>query len=103
MRLWSMINGHTTPIIVENSYQRPFPLIQKANTYAVLTKKRSSPEIRECDLWQGNIFGVTFMRLWSMINAHTTPIFVQNSKERPFTMIFKPNTYELLTKKWSPP
>jgi hypothetical protein len=29
----SMINGHTTPIFVENSQERPFSVIQKANTY----------------------------------------------------------------------
>jgi hypothetical protein len=53
-----MINGHTTPIFVENSHERPFSIIPKANTYGFLTKKWSPPEIRECDLWQGNICGV---------------------------------------------
>jgi hypothetical protein len=56
--LWSMINGHTTPIFVENSHERPFSIIPKANTYGFLTKKWSSPEIQECDLWQGKICGV---------------------------------------------
>jgi hypothetical protein len=28
-----MINGHTTPIFVEKSHERPFSIIQKANTY----------------------------------------------------------------------
>jgi hypothetical protein len=37
--LWSMINGHTTPIFVENSHERPFSIIPKANTYGFLTKK----------------------------------------------------------------
>jgi hypothetical protein len=31
------------------------------------------------------------------------PIFVENSQERPFSMTLKANTYEFLTKKWSPP
>jgi hypothetical protein len=28
-----MINGHTTPIFVENSHEQPFSIILKANTY----------------------------------------------------------------------
>jgi hypothetical protein len=103
MGLRSMINGHTTPIFVENSHERPFSIIPKSNTYEYLTKKRSPLEIQECDLWQGNICGVRCMSLWSMINGHTTPIFVENSHERPFSIIpKKANTYRFLTKKWSP-
>jgi hypothetical protein len=92
MNLWSMINGHTTPIFVENSYERPFSIIPKANTYEFLTKKWSPPEIHECDLWQENICGVKCSCLWSMINGHTTPIFVENSHERPFSRTLKANT-----------
>jgi hypothetical protein len=98
-----MIKGQTTPIFVENRYERPFSIIPKANTYGFLTKKSSPPEIQEYDLWQGNIFGVRCTSLWSMINGHTTPIFVGNSHERPFSIIPKANTYGFLTKKWSPP
>jgi hypothetical protein len=29
----------------------------KANTYEILTKKRSPLEIQECDVWLGNICG----------------------------------------------
>jgi hypothetical protein len=39
MSLWSMINGHTTPIFVGNNHERPFLIILEANTYGVLTKK----------------------------------------------------------------
>jgi hypothetical protein len=101
--LWSMINGHTTPSFVENSHERPFSIIPKANTYRFLTKKWSPPEIKECDLWQENICGVRCTSVWSMINGHTTPIFVENSHERRFSIITKANTYGFLTKKWSPP
>jgi hypothetical protein len=101
--LWSMINGHTTPIFVENSHERPFSVIPKANTYGFFTKKWSPLEIQECGLSQGNICGVRCTSLWSMINGHTTPIFVENSHERPFSMTLKANTYKFLTKKWSPP
>jgi hypothetical protein len=94
---------HTTPIFVENSHERPFSIIPKANTYEFLNKKWSPQEIQECDLWQGNICGVRCTSLWSMINGHTTPIFVENSHERQFSIIPKANTYEFLTKKWSPP
>jgi hypothetical protein len=98
-----MINGHTTPIFDENSHEQPFSIIPKANTYEFLTKKRPPPEIKECDPWQGNICGVRCMSLWSMINGQTTPIFVKNSHERPFSIIPKSNTYGFLTKKRSPP
>jgi hypothetical protein len=89
----SMINGHTTPIFVENSHERPFSIIPKANTYGFLAKKWSPPEIQECDLWQGNICVVRCMSLWSKINGHTTPICVENSHEWPFWIIPKANTY----------
>jgi hypothetical protein len=101
--LWLMINGHTTPIFVKNSHERPFSIIPKANTYGFLTKKWSPPEIQECDLWQGNICGVRWTWLCSMINRHTTPIFAENSHEWPFSIITKANTYGFFTTKWSPP
>jgi hypothetical protein len=101
--LWSMINGNTTPIFVENSHERPFSIIPKANTYGYLTKKSSPLKIQEYDLWQGNICGVRCTSLLSMINCHTTPIFVENSHLRPFSIILKANNYGFLTKKWSPP
>jgi uncharacterized membrane protein YagU involved in acid resistance len=102
MSLWLMINAHTTPIFVENSHERPFSIILKANTYGFLTKKWSPLEIQECDQWQGNICGVRCTSLWSMINGHTTPIFIENRHEPPFSITTKANTYGFLTKKWSP-
>jgi hypothetical protein len=42
-------------------------------TYGFFIKKWSPLEIQKCDLWQGNICGVTCTSLWSMINGHTTP------------------------------
>jgi hypothetical protein len=91
------------PHFAENSHERPFSIIPKANTYEFLTKKWSQTEIQECNLWQGNIYGVRFMSLQSIINGHTTPIFYENSHERPFSIILEANTYGFLTKKWSPP
>jgi hypothetical protein len=98
-----MIIGHTTPIFVGNSHERPFSMISKANTYIFLTKKWSPPEIQESDVLNGNIYGVKCTSLWSMINGHITPIFVGNSHEQPFSIIPKANTYGCLTKKRSPP
>jgi hypothetical protein len=83
--LWSMFNGHTTPIFVENSHERPFLIISKANTYGFLTNKWSAPEIEECDLWQRNICGERCTSLWSMIKGHTTPILSKIA----LTTIFK--------------
>jgi hypothetical protein len=70
---------HTSTIFVGKSHERPFSIIPKANTFGCLTKKWSPPEIQECDLWQENICVVWFMSLWTVINGHTTPIFVKNS------------------------
>jgi hypothetical protein len=81
------------PHFVENSMNDHFSLIPKSNTYGFLTKKWSLPEIQECDQWQVNICGVRCTSLWSMINGHTTPIFVKSSHERPFSIISKDNTY----------
>jgi hypothetical protein len=90
-------------VFVRSSHERQFSIIPKANTYRFLTKKWYAPEIQEYDVWQGNICGVRCMSLWSMINGHTTPIFVGNSHERTFSIIPKGTTYGFLTKKWSPP
>jgi hypothetical protein len=97
-----MINGHTTAIFVGNSHERPFSMTLKANTHRFLTKKWPPPKIQECDLWQGNIFVVRGMSLWSNINGHTTLIFVEDSHERPFSIVPKANIFGFLTKKWSP-
>jgi hypothetical protein len=40
--------------------------------------------MQECDVWQGNICEVWCMSLWSMINGHTTPIFVENNMNDHF-------------------
>jgi hypothetical protein len=103
MSFWSIINGHTTPIFVENSHERPFSIITKANTYGFFIMKWSPPEIQECDLWKGKICGVKCTSLWLMINGYTTPIFVENGHERPFSIIPKAKTYRFLSKKWSRP
>jgi hypothetical protein len=81
------------PHFVENSHERPFSIIPNANTYGFLTKKWSPPEIQECDLWQGNICVVRCTILWSIINGHTTPIIVENSHERLFSMTLKANAH----------
>jgi hypothetical protein len=81
------------PHFVENSHERPFSIIPKANTYEFLTKKWSPLEIQKFDLWQGNICGVRCTSIWSMINGHTTPIFDENSHERPFSIVPEANTY----------
>jgi hypothetical protein len=91
------------PHFCRKYHERPFSIILKATTNGFFTKKWSPQEIQEFDLWQGNICGVRWSSLWSMINGHTTPIFVENSREWPFLIIPKANTYGFLTKKWSSP
>jgi hypothetical protein len=92
----------TQPTFYEDSDDRQFLIIPKTNTYEFLTKKWSPLEIQEYNIWQGNICVVRFWSLWSIMNGHTIPIFVENSHERPFSIIPKANTYRFLTKKWSP-
>jgi hypothetical protein len=72
------------PHFCRKLHERPFLVIPKANTYGFLTKKWSPPEIHEWDIWQGNICSMRFMSLWSMINGHTTHIFVKNSTNNHF-------------------
>jgi hypothetical protein len=86
------------PYFCRKYNERQFSLIPKANTYKFLPKKWSPPKIQECDRCQGNICEVTCMSLWSMINGHSTLIFVENSLDRPFSIILKANTYGFLTK-----
>jgi hypothetical protein len=76
--------SHTTPIFVENSHERVFSIIPKANTFGFLTKKWTPREFKECDLLQGNICGERCTSLWSMINGHTTIILVKNSMNDHF-------------------
>jgi hypothetical protein len=92
-RMWSMVSKHMwgevyKPLVdnwphnchfCRKLHERPFSIILKANTYGFLTKKWSPPEILECDLWQGNIYGVRCMSLWSMINGHTTQFLLKIS------------------------
>jgi hypothetical protein len=52
-----MIYGHTTFFFAENSHERPFSIIRKANTYGILTKKHLSGELYEPlvdDQWPHN-------------------------------------------------
>jgi hypothetical protein len=97
-----MINGHITPIFLENSHERPFSIIPKDNTYGFLTEKLSPPEIQECDLWKGNICGVRCTSLWSMATqlAFLSKIAMNDHFH---SIILKDNTYGFFTKKWSPP
>src|SRR5688500_19681494 len=88
---------HTTPNFVENSHERPFSKIPKANTYGFLTKKWSPPEIQECDLWQRNICGVRCMSLWSMINGYTTPILQKITMNDHFLKYFMLTRTSFLT------
>jgi hypothetical protein len=40
-----MINGHITPILVENNQERPFSIIAKANTYEFFDEEMVSTRI----------------------------------------------------------
>jgi hypothetical protein len=81
------------PIFVNNRHERSFSITLKTKTYGFLTKNRSPLEIQECDLWHRNICGVRCTSLWFIMNGHSSPIFLVNSHERPFSIISKANTY----------
>jgi hypothetical protein len=72
------------PHFFKNSHERPFSIIPKANTCSFFTKNWSPPEIQACDLWQENICGMRCTSLWSIINGHTTPIYVEISMNDHF-------------------
>jgi hypothetical protein len=72
------------PHFSRKQHERPFSIILKDNTYIFLTKIWSPLEMQECDLWKGNICGVGCMSVWSMINGHITPIFVENGINEQF-------------------
>jgi hypothetical protein len=84
------------PHFIENSHERSFSIISKANTYGFLTKKWSPPEIPECDLWQGNISGVRCTSLLSMITDHRTSFLLKIVVNDHFSIIPKANTYDFL-------
>jgi hypothetical protein len=65
----------------------------KAKTYGFLTKKWCPLEIQECNPWKENIWGVRYTSLCLMIYGHISPIFVEISHERQFSIIPKANTY----------
>jgi hypothetical protein len=73
-RMWSMARKHMWGELYETRVddQRPFSIIPNANTYGFWTKKWSPPEIQECDLWQGNIYGVSCTRLIDNQWPHNT-------------------------------
>jgi hypothetical protein len=74
-----------------------------ANTYGFLTKKWSPPEIQECrSITKKHMWGEVYEPLVDDQSPHN-PHFYRKFHERPFSIIPKDNTYEFLTKKWSPP
>jgi hypothetical protein len=99
-----MINGHTTPFLSKITWTTIFNnTIFEGNTYRFLTKKWSPLEIKECNLWQGNIWGgMAYEPLVDDQRPHY-PRFFKNSHERSFSIILKVDIYGFLTKKWSPP
>ena len=97
-----MINGQTTPIFIENSHERPFSIIPKAPTDFWPKNgvhQKSKNVIYGKETYVG--WGERASGQWSM--ATRPPFFVENSHERPFSIIPKANTYGFLTKKCSPP
>jgi hypothetical protein len=55
-----MISGHITPIFVENSHERPFSIIPKANSYRFLSKKWSPTEIKMSPTARKNMWGEVY-------------------------------------------
>jgi hypothetical protein len=77
---------------VENSHERPFSIIPKANTNGFLTKKWSPPESKNViynkETYVGDVYEPLVDDQW----PHN-PHFVENSHERPrpFSIIPKAN------------
>jgi uncharacterized protein YukJ len=93
------------PHFAKNSHEWPFSIIPKANTYGFLTKnglhEKSKNMIYGKETYVG--WGVWASGRWSM--ATQPPFFMkiamsdlENSHERPFSIILEANTYGFLTK-----
>jgi hypothetical protein len=72
------------PHFCQNSMNDHFKKYRRLTSMNFFTKKWSLLEIQECDLSHENICGERCTSLLSMINGHTTPIFVENSMNDHF-------------------
>jgi hypothetical protein len=79
-----MINGHNSHF-VENSHERPFSIIPKANTLDFYQEIVSTRNPRMWSTARKHMW-VRCTRLWLMIKGYTTPIFVKNSMNDHFQL-----------------
>ena len=90
--LWPTINGHTTPIFVNNSMNDHFQYYRRLTPTYFLPRnslhKKTKIVVYGKETYVG--WGVWASGRWSMA---TQPPFVENSNERPFSIIPKGNTY----------
>jgi hypothetical protein len=81
--LLSMISSHTTPIFVENSHERPFSKIPKANTYGFLPinclHQKSKNVIYGQETYVGEVYEPLVYDQW----PHN-PYFVKNIMNNHF-------------------
>jgi hypothetical protein len=74
-----MINGHTTPNFDENSMNGHFKYFRRLTPMDFLPRNGLHQKSKNVIYGKENICGVRCTSLWSMINDHTTAIFVENS------------------------
>jgi hypothetical protein len=67
--------------------------IMKANIYGFLPRNGLHQKSKNVTYGKETYVGMNCTKLWSMVNGHSTPIFVENSHEWPFSIIPKANTY----------
>jgi hypothetical protein len=67
-----MMNGHSTPIFVENSHEQPFSILSKANTYGIWPRFGLQTKSKNVTYGKEIYVGVRCTSLWSMINGQTT-------------------------------
>jgi hypothetical protein len=69
------------PFFVENRHERSFSILLKANTYIFFDKELiSTRNLIMLPMARKHML-VRYMILWSMMNGHSTPSFVENSHE----------------------
>lgn len=78
--------------MVENSHERPFSIIPKANIYDFY-EEWSPPKIEEIYLMKWNIWGGMNMILFSKNDRHTTGNLFENGHGHPFLAIPNANIH----------
>jgi hypothetical protein len=86
------------PHFCQKKNERPFSIIQKDNTYGFWLRNGLHQKSKNVIYGKENMWGMVYEPLVDDPWPHN-PHFVENSQERPFSIIPKVNAYKFSTKK----